>query len=332
MHGDHDHGRVSSGANSGERPIRCGVIEDGVWLHTRPAAPTNLANAQHTGKAASSTTPADGSHSTDVPWPQTHPINPCPLDMLTPRLRFLAAGLLFCLVSAACDQPDPAEEVVRSGIEAHGGELFEAMEVRFTFRDAHFTVWRHNGAFRYERVYTDDEGSVIRDWMTNEETGQEVDGERQPLTAQERASVETAVNSVVYFGLLPFRLLDDAARHRDLGTTEIEGRTYRTVEVTFDREGGGADWEDRFVYWFDDREHTLDYLAYRYHRDGGGTRFRRAVNRRNVGGLLLQDYENYTAAVGEVDDIADYDRLLARGELQLVSTIALEEVEVRDLR
>ena len=252
--------------------------------------------------------------------------------MLKPPLRSLAAVLLFCVVGAACEQPDPAMEAVRSSIEAHGGDLFEAMEARFTFRDAHFTVWRQDGAFRYERVYTDEGGSVIREWMTNQETGREVDGEPRPLSAQERAAVETAVNSVVYFGFLPFRLLDDAARHRDLGTTEFEGRTYRKVEVTFEQEGGGADWEDRFVYWFDDQEHTLDYLAYRYYRDGGGTRFRRAVNRRNVGGLLLQDYENYTAAAGEVDDIADYDRLAARGELQLVSTIPLEGVEVRDLR
>lgn len=247
------------------------------------------------------------------------------------RVRPLLAAALLSAVLVACGEDDRGVETVRSSIQAHGGDLFEAMEARFTFRDAHFTIMREDDAFRYERIYSDDQGAMVREWMTNEETGREVNGEPRTLTTEERQAVETAVHSVVYFSFLPFRLLDDAARHRDLGTAEVEGRTYRKVEVTFDEEGGGADWEDRFVYWFDAESHVLDYMAYRYHRDGGGTRFRRAINRRDVGGLLLQDYENYTA-VGELEDVADYDRLLAAGELVPVSLIVLEDVEVRDLR
>lgn len=188
---------------------------------------------------------------------------------------------------------------------------------------------RDRGRFFYERSYEEPMGAIVREWMTNEETGWEVDGDRQELDARERDRVETAVNSVVYFGFLPFRLLDPAVQLRDLGTEEVGGEPYRMVEVTFQEEGGGQDWEDRFVYWFHQDRHTLDYLAYRYHRDGGGTRFRRAVNRREVGGLLVQDYENFRAP-GGISDIAEYTRLHQDGALELLSRIELEDLTVAD--
>ena len=37
----------------------------------------------------------------------------------------------------------------------------------------------------------------------------------------------------------------------------------------------------------------IDYLAYNYVTDGGGVRFRSAINKRRVNGLLVQDYINY---------------------------------------
>ena len=37
----------------------------------------------------------------------------------------------------------------------------------------------------------------------------------------------------------------------------------------------------------------IDYLAYNYITDGGGVRFRSAINKRRVNGLLVQDYINY---------------------------------------
>lgn len=237
---------------------------------------------------------------------------------------------------AACGQgdpvpmaDDPAEEAVRLAIQAHGGERFDRAEIEFVFRGARFLVQTRDGRFHYERRYQGPGGAQVREWMDNEGTGREIDGERRVLSEQERSRVETAVNSVVYFGFLPYRLLDPATHHRYLGTAQVRGEPYHKVEVTFEQEGGGTDWEDRFVYWFHQDDLTLDYLAYRYYRDGGGTRFRRAVNRRSVDGLLIQDYENFTAA-RELDDIAEYDRLLEEEGLQLLSRVELEEVEVRD--
>lgn len=241
--------------------------------------------------------------------------------------------VLFCLLSVSlgvqgCERQTAPTQAVERAIERHGGERFERMEVEFGFRGDSYRVVRDEGRFLYERRYERD-GVSIRDWMTNEGLGREVDGTAVELAASEGASLESTVNSVVYFSFLPFRLMDPAVRHRDLGTTEIAGEPYRVVEVTFAEEGGGRDWEDRFVYWFHQVDHTLDYMAYRFFTGEGGTRFRRAVNRRQVDDLLIQDWENLTADP-VIDDIARYPEWLGSPELRLVSMVEMEEVQVRD--
>jgi hypothetical protein len=248
-------------------------------------------------------------------------------------VAFVALACLFtALLAAGCGAPaEGPEALLAEAIEAYGGEVFERSEVTFDFRNARFRVVRDGGRFVYERDYVDAEGHRVQEGMSNDSTWKVVDGAPVALTPEERASVETSVNSVVYFGFLPFRLDDPAVIARDLGAGELEGRAYRRIEVTFQQEGGGQDWDDRFVYWIDPDALTLDYLAYRYHRDGGGTRFRRAVNRREVGGIMVQDYENFAPLV-EVRDIAEFDRLYEEGHLNLVSMIKLERVEIRPVR
>lgn len=239
-----------------------------------------------------------------------------------------AGGLVLLLPAASgcAAEADPAARIVAEAVEAHGGERFQDVLVRFRFRGDLVSVLRQDGVFRYERWSVGPGGREVREGMDNESTWIEVDGIRQPLAPEQRARTETRVNSVVYFGFLPFFLQDPAVRLRSLGEDLVEGEPYDVVEVTFREEGGGADWEDRFVYWFHRDSRTLDYLAYRYHRDGGGTRFRRAVNRREVGGLVLQDYENMRAP--GIEDISDYPRRLEEGRVERVSMIEMEEIEV----
>jgi|GEM_PF-475858 len=236
-------------------------------------------------------------------------------------------ALVLLAVPPGCGGEDPAARVVSEAIERHGGDAFEEKDVTFEFRDAQFRVVRNGGEFLYERRYQDGDGGQWRQTLSNEGVIAERNGTAVSLDARDQARVETAVNSVVYFAFLPFRLQDPAVRLRDLGEAVVEGRPYRKIEVTFEEEGGGADWDDRFVYWISQDEKTLDYMAYRFHRGEGGTRFRRAVNRRMVGGLLIQDWENYTGTE-PVSDIADYDRLLEEERLRLVSVVRMERVTV----
>ena len=239
---------------------------------------------------------------------------------------FVAAGL--ALLPAACRvRPEGAAAVVEDSIERHGGEVFDRIHVRWGFRGVPFEVTRDDGRFRYQQTVEDSLGQAIVEVMENEGSWIEVNGDRQDLDPRSRTRLETAVNSVVYFGFLPFRLDDPVVQLADLGTAEVGGELYRKVEVTFQREGGGPDWEDRFVYWFHEANHTLDYLAYREATDVETTRFRRAVNRRDIEGLLVQDYENYTADPN-AGDVADYDQLFEEGGLRLVSMVEFDDMEV----
>jgi len=201
------------------------------------------------------------------------------------------------------------------------------MQADFEFRGDPFRVVYADGEFRFERRTVGPGGEDVVDRMDNDGTSRLVDGTPVTLTPAETASVETAVNSVVYFAFLPWRLQDPAVRLRDLGTAPLGGVTYRKIEVTFEADGGGRDWEDRFVYWFHPETGTLDYLAYHFHTGEGGTRFRRAVNRREEGGLLVQDYENYTST-RDLDDVADFDELYEAGELRRVSLVELDRLRI----
>ena len=150
------------------------------------------------------------------------------------------------------------------------------MHLTWDFRGVPFEVIRYDGQFRYQRTVEDSLGTPVVEVMQNEGSWIEVAGEDRDVDAQARARLETAVNSVVYFGFLPFRLDDPPVRAADLGIREVAGEPYRKIEITFEQAGGGPDWEDRFIYWFHDADGTLDYLAYREarmsRRPGSGAR------------------------------------------------------------
>jgi hypothetical protein len=240
--------------------------------------------------------------------------------------------MVTCAITlGGCEQAlDGPEAVVAQSIQAHGGQAFDRVHVRWGFRGIPFEVIRDNGRFRYQRTVSDSLGQAIVEVMENEGSWIEVGGTRQEVDPQRRARLETAVNSVVFFGFLPFKLDDPPVRATDLGSAMVAGQPYRKIQVTFRREGGGPDWEDRHILWFHETDHTLDYLAYREVADVETTRFRRAINRRQVGGILLQDYENYTGDP-DVEDVANYDQLFEGGGLRLVSMVEFDDLEIRPL-
>lgn len=247
-----------------------------------------------------------------------------------PLLQAVTFALALALSLSACG--DSAEQrganLVEEAIEAHGGDEFQRSVIEFGFRGDQLLVARLDDRFRQERVSVDSLGTRIREQMTNDGTRVWADGREVELTEDERSTAELRVNSVIYFAFLPHRLDDPAARPRALGEVVVAGEPYNRVEVTFTPDGGGEDWEDRFVYWLHADRGTLDYMAYRYERDGGGTRFRRAINRREVGGVVLQDYENFDGGE-EVRELEDYPTLWDEGRLELISLIELENVDVR---
>ncbi|MCB0376061.1 MAG: hypothetical protein KDD04_09105 [Sinomicrobium sp.] len=93
------------------------------------------------------------------------------------------------------------------------------------------------------------------------------------------------------------------------------------------RKVGGEDFEDVYLYWVDKESFTTDYLAYEFHVNGGGLRFREAYNVRTVGGIRFVDYYNFKPKDKNVI-LDDLDRLFDRGELELLSEIILEDISV----
>ncbi len=229
-------------------------------------------------------------------------------------------------------QPDP-QRIVDRAIEAHGGaDQLDGTVLQFDFRDRRFMLRHDGGLFRYERTFPDS-SVAIHDVLTNDSVYRNIDGEPVELSDQMRSSITSGINSVAYFALLPFKLNDPAVRKRYLGADSVRDQPYNKVEITFREEGGGAAHEDRFVYWFHRDRHTMDYFAYAFAEDGGGTRFREAVRPRHVGGLLFLDYLNYTSHrfPSPGDSIEHFDRALEKGDVQLLSEINLENISVEPI-
>ena len=138
-----------------------------------------------------------------------------------------------------------------------------------------------------------------------------------------------SINAVHYFSILPYGLNDKAVNKTYLGDVDIKGKPYYKIEVTFDKEGGGEDYDDVFVYWINKDTHEADYLAYSYNEGPKdiGMRFREAYNRREVNGLSFTDYNNYKPT-DSLATVYDLDSLFVANKLQLLSKIKLKHITV----
>lgn len=251
---------------------------------------------------------------------------------------FLAlCAAVFLLVAGGCQSPEPAPSaaaIVDSARAAHGSSLLDRAVMSFAFRGDAYRLRQNEGRFHYRRSYTDSLGRSVTEGLTSDTVYRAVDGDTVSLSASERDDVETTVNSVAYFALLPEPLGDPAVQPTYSGRDTIGGVPYHRVKVTFRQEGGGKDWEDIFLYWFRTDTYAMDYLAYAYGQGPGeeaGTRFRKAYNVRRISGVRVADYYNYTADTLSAEHMSRYPDLLARDAVRLVSRIELDSAQVRPL-
>ncbi len=240
------------------------------------------------------------------------------------RLLFV---VLVCLALGCREKettPDP-QQIVDKAIEASGGDRYRTSQISFRFRDREYTAFRRSGTRVLVRI-TQTDTSRIEDILSGTSFERKVDGQPRVLADTARQALSESVNSVHYFAYLPYGLNDAAVNKTYLGKKKIGDFEYHKVQVTFDQEGGGTDYEDVFVYWFNTRTHVPDFLAYEYHTNGGGKRFRKAFNPRRVGGIRFVDYENYKYD-GPLP-VSKLDSLYLADQLQRLSLIELEQVEV----
>jgi len=224
-----------------------------------------------------------------------------------------------------------AQRFVDEAIEAHGVDALSQAVVEFDFRGRKYVSRRNDGFYTYERTWQDTLNGkpvIIRDVLDNEGFARFVYEEKIPVRPEMAARYGNSINSVIYFALLPYFLNDPAVNKKYLGSVTINGEPYEKVQITFDREGGGKDYQDVFIYWFHSKKKTMDYFAYSYETDEGGIRFREAYNIRNVNGVRFANYINY-----KVDDskyrVEETDSLFEEGLMEEVSRIKTESVKVK---
>jgi hypothetical protein len=228
----------------------------------------------------------------------------------------------------SCDNAhNRAQRIVDNAIEMHGGTSYEAFDVDFDFRDRHYTATRNAGAFVYTRAFTDSTGR-IKDVLNNEGLKRYRNDVEIEVTDERRKAFSNSVNSVIYFALLPFGLNDNPVIKEWVEQTTLKGEPYDVVRVTFKPHGAGKDHEDVFLYWVHQNKKTMDYFAYSYLSDGGGIRFREALNPRKAGGILFQDYINYKP-VDETIPVDSLQNLFQNGKLEKLSEIKMENLKSR---
>ena len=251
------------------------------------------------------------------------------------RLIFLFSSLLLWQACGQDSEPAPqmtAQEIVDRAIEVAGGDLYQSATIDFVFRDRAYRSTRDGGSFQLERMTTDSSGTLTRDILSNVGFRRFIDGEEIEVSDSMATRYGNSVNSVHYFAQLPYGLNAPAVQKELLGTDTIAGKPYYEVGITFQEEGGGTDFQDEFVYWIQQDNFTVDFLAYNYETDGGGVRFREAYNPRTVNGLRFVDYRNFKPEPEDVTmDLSQLDDWFTDDKLRLLSTIETEEVKVGNL-
>ncbi len=236
--------------------------------------------------------------------------------------------LMHCNPDGAAKDPK-AVSIIEKAIKAHGGQSYEKAHISFDFRDQHFNTKLNEGQYRYERTYTDSQGTIT-DVMTNDSAYRLINGESVALSGKEKARLKGALNSVNYFMLLPYHLNDEAVIPEYLGKVSIKDTLYHKVKVNFRKDGGGKDYRDTYVYWFQTNDYTMDYLAYRFYTNEGGIRFRKVTGRMKRGGITFQNYLNLAPSSKDIP-LVEVDSFFKAGELEKVSEINKSNITVKEL-
>lgn len=173
---------------------------------------------------------------------------------------------------------------------------------------------------------------TIKDILDNKGFKRFVKGQSFYVNDSLASVYSNSVNSVHYFSVLPFGLNDKAVIKKILSSSSIKNKEYYKIEITFSEDGGGEDFEDVFIYWIGKEDFLIDYLAYSYHTNGGGKRFRVLKEQCNKNGIRFVDYHNYKPLLNKMTSLSDLDKAFENNQLEKVSEIILNNIEVKLLK
>tara|TARA_R100000935_G_C2824063_1_gene161321 strand:+ start:216 stop:962 length:747 start_codon:yes stop_codon:yes gene_type:complete len=243
-------------------------------------------------------------------------------------MRYLSIFAIIVLFASCQNEKEQfsADEIINKTIATAGGDIYKKATIDFKFREHKYKSVRNGGEFLLEREINDSLDTV-RDVVSN--TGYQRFLNDSLVTVPDSMMVKyvSSVNSVHYFAHLPYGLNDKAVNKKLVGDAEINGMPYYQLKVTFSQNGGGTDHHDEFLYWIHKEKFTIDYLAYKFHINDGGLRFREAYNPRVIEGIRFVDYKNYTQDDFNTD-LCQLDELFEEGKLKLLSNIETEDIKV----
>lgn len=224
----------------------------------------------------------------------------------------------------SCSNEHHAQKIIDQSITFYGMDKLNHKTIDFDFRQYHFTLKLDDGNFFYQRTFTDDSLGKVKDQLSNHGFVREINGLVVPQSAKDSTKFADAVNSVAYFALLPLKLNDPGVQKEYLRSLMVNGKMYDEIAVNFAKANGGKDYDDTFYFWFDQVDHSMDYLAY----STGGIRFRavRTINR--SGDFKFQDYDNLTSKPGTKTPLKDYGKLFEEDKLIKLSQIEINHLKV----
>lgn len=244
-----------------------------------------------------------------------------------PKTFFIISCIGILTITSCAPKELNVQEIVDNAIAYSGGTTIQNSNIQFKFRDHYYRATRKDGTRTLERCM--DQACIQqRDVLYNDggfKRFRESELTQTPDSMKQRYA--NSVNSVHYFSVLPFGLNDPAVTKTLIDTHEVKGESYYRVKVVFAEEGGGEDFQDQYMYWISTEDYAVDYIAYNYQVDEGGTRFREAYNERMVEGVRFVDYRNYKPKT-QFPPLTDLDTQFESGELKLLSTIETEDPKV----
>jgi len=219
-----------------------------------------------------------------------------------------------------------AHEIIDTSINVSGVDKIANSLLTFKFRDKNYFAVRNNGMFELSRVFTKN-NDTINDILSN--SGFKRIKNSKPLKIQDSMAIKfsESVNSVHYFSILPYGLNDKAVQKKLLGETKIRGDNYYKIQITFSKENGGIDFDDIFIYWIRKGDFKIGYIAYLFHTNGGGMRFREVRKEHIIAGISFVDYDNYKPKNSNIK-LENLDKIFEKGELEKISEINLKDIKI----
>lgn len=243
-------------------------------------------------------------------------------------MRYLSIFILLLLFSCKTAKKElTAQQIIDKTILYSGADKVANSEISFQFRDKKYTAKRNNGTFKISRQFKNKRLDIEEDVVTNNNYYKYINGKEFFKTDSIIRINKNAVNSVHYFSVLPYGLNDKAVKKKLLPSVTLKNKEYYKIEITFSKNGGGEDFKDVFIYWIGKEDFLIDYLAYSYHTNGGGKRFRALKEQCVKNGIRFVDYINYKPNTKEIT-LLNIDKAFEKNQLTEVSQILLKDIEV----